>query len=246
MLVAAWFFVCTAVHFVSIPVIRTIFPALPPPKQKTRHVYSNHCTSLFHSSVMSVLFLLYWTNVLNITPSGEDIGDYETFCMDLMVGYLWYDTFYECRSFFLSLKPGPSRRIEWVSVQIIFHHILGFVSTLSQQILKCGIGSRYMMGIYGAELSTPFLHWIWILTESNMTKTRAYLACGVSLLVMFFWRNMLGFYIMYHLCTNWPLWIGSTSPNYDAIMYNAHVVITACFVMLNMFWTSKLVKKAMR
>lgn len=250
LLVVAWFLVCVALHFSSVSIALAIFPSLPPPKQRTSHVFSNHCTSLFHSAVMSVLFLLYWTGILNILPSGNDIGKYETSCMDIMVGYLWYDMIYESTTFLLSLMPSPQRRIEWASLQIIFHHILGLVSTLSMQILKCGIGSRYMMGIYGAELSTPFLHLLWILTESRMTKTNSYFFCGILLLATFLWRNILGFYIMYHLSTNWALWIGSTAQsglgNFDSLMYNAHIVITACFVLLNLFWTSKLLKKALR
>ena len=187
---------------------------------------------------------------MKVTPSGKDyIGKYETFCMDIMVGYIIYDFVFESTSLVASLKyQNGKRTISWSSLQILFHHLLGFASHLSMQLLSCGTGSLYMMGIYGAELSTPFLHGMWFLTDSHLTHTRLYFYCGCTLLGTFFWRNIMGWYIMYHLCTNWPLWVGSTTlnngGNVDAGMYYAHVGITACFVLLNMLWTYKLVKKA--
>lgn len=248
-LVIFWFFVCVGVHFFSLPILRTIFPSIPPPRQKSPHEWTNHCTSLFHATVMSVLFIVYWSDVLALPPSESSIGGYEWNCMDIMVGYLIYDFIFEIFSFLKSLKAtGKKKRINWASFQILFHHVLGLASHWSQQMLDCGVGSRYMMGIYGAELSTPFLHMMWLLTESNMKKSKAYFYCGCALIAMFMFRNALGFYIMFHLVTNWPLWIDSTTHNstvnIDAIMYNAHVIITAFFVMLNLLWTSKLLKKA--
>lgn len=216
---------------------------------------------------MSFLFLLYWgySPIPNMRYSSfKEIGDYEYFTMNIMIGYLLYDTFYEIFALFttkttettsktasktkkdnINNKKRNEKKIDSTTIQIFTHHILGLISHGIVQYFQCGIGSSYMMGIYGAEFSTPFLNISWLLIEMGLKDSTIYWVNGLALLATFMWRNVLGGYILYSFYTYSSDWNGSTfSPLTDGIVYWISVAITLCFVGLNLIWTSKLLKKA--
>mmetsp|Transcript_9152 Transcript_9152/g.13795 ORF Transcript_9152/g.13795 Transcript_9152/m.13795 type:complete len:282 (-) Transcript_9152:71-916(-) len=260
-LVPLWTLVCIAFHFLS-PFISAL--AIPGYTSRlsssTRVLWQNRSTSLFHSLVMSGLFFIYWANIHSFRVSDDSIGVVESFSMKVMVGYLIYDLVFEVHSFYTGLiRPSTSKSkskkkgsIDWASVQIIVHHILGLVSHMSLLRLDCGGGSRYMMGVYGAEISTPFLNLSWLMAELSMKSSPIFIACGLTLIATFLWRNVVGIYILFHMLYNRDIWMGCSTyegvnvPVLDSLLYNSHLVIIVCFASLNFIWTRKLLLKAMR
>lgn len=76
--------------------------------------------------------MLIATNPLD----GRTVHSYEALTMDIMLGYLFYDTIYELWGKSLS-HLGVHDMI------ILTHHVLGAISHISVRMTNCGPGSFY-------------------------------------------------------------------------------------------------------
>jgi hypothetical protein len=264
-IIISWTAICFLTYFSS-PYLSSIFiPSLSTkfsPQQ--RSVYGNRFTSFLHSIIMSILFLCYWLSPpLTLSSSSSSvfstqntIGSYEYFCMNIMIGYLYYDTLYELFSAFFPSSSSPTkenkkRKLDPATLQILLHHLLGIISHWLIQYFHSGTASIFLMGIYGAEISTPFLNISWLLLELKLKDSSLFFLNGIILLITFFWRNVLGSFILYQFYALYDQWDQSTSlsdgtvnPLYDQIVYIMLLIITIFFASLNVIWTLKLLKKA--
>jgi hypothetical protein len=257
-IIFCWTFLCFLSYLSTPSLSSLLIPSFSRIQLSQQHVWGNRCTSFLHSIVMSVLFVVYWSCPIEGMDysTKTHIGDYEYFCMNLMVGYLLYDTCYEFQqslalSFNSVKEKKPKFVIDSATLQILAHHLLGLVSHWLIQFFSSGTGSIFLMGIYGAEISTPFLNISWLLLELKLKDSKVFFVNGLTLLATFFWRNLLGAFILYqfhHLSGDWvnsaSLSDGSTSPLYDNLVFYLLLLITLFFAGLNVLWTLKLLKKA--
>ena len=158
-------------------------------------------------------------------------GKLENQTLHIMMGYIIYDTIYELTS--------SSKQID-----ILIHHIIGFLSHLSTIYTQNNSALYYSMFIFLAEASTPFLNISWILYQLKYNNNLLFHICSILLLITFFiFRVILGPYAVYHLFINKYTWgIYDNSINY--YMWSCNTFIIILFALLNIFWFYKLIKMA--
>ena len=269
-----WFVVCCVNHFLSDSYCALLIPQFNKRLSlDQRKSCRNRTTSTLHSILMCLLFLIYWSSEYNNFSFNSDsrrrnlrpIGDFEYKAMMVMMGYLVYDSVYEGFNFMFHLldmshvtavakkdKKGSVQQIPWrinyTSLTLLIHHLVGFMAHIAIIKFKCGLAARYLMFIYGAEMSTPFLNACWILMSLNLKNTRMYTFSGSGLLATFLWRNFIGLYTITSLTLEHHLWEGSTMNgrhfHKDDMLYYLLYGITVIFILLNLSWTYKLVKSA--
>jgi hypothetical protein len=257
-IIFSWSLLCF-ISYLTTPFLSSLLiPSFSRIQVTQQHVWGNRCTSFLHSIVMSLLFIFYWLSPFEAMEysTKTHIGDYEYFCMNLMVGYLLYDTCYEFyQSFATSANVVKENKrkatIDAATLQILAHHVLGLLSHWLIQFFSSGTGSIFLMGIYGAEMSTPFLNISWLLLELKLKDSTIFFVNGLALLTTFLWRNILGAFILYQFHALSAHWVnsaslsdGSTSPLYDNLVFYLLLLITLFFASLNVIWTLKLLKKA--
>ena len=270
--ILSWTALCFFIYAISPSLSSLLFPSLSTTfNSQQLSVYGNRFTSFLHSIIMSLLFLAYWLSpaILSSHNSSSSsslpplfstkntIGSYEYFCMNIMIGYLYYDTLYELFSSFFSfnskieIKENKKKKFDSATLQILLHHLLGIISHWLIQYYHSGTASIFLMGIYGAEMSTPFLNISWLLLELKLKDSSLFFLNGIILLITFLWRNVLGGFILYQFYALYDEWNQSTSlsdgtinPLYDQIVYFMLLIITIFFAALNVIWTLKLLKKA--
>jgi hypothetical protein len=192
--------------------------------------WNNRVVSLIHASIMFYRASFFWmvleSGALSVSPvyiNKRPISGFESRTIDLMIGYLIYDSAYE----FYTNKGVP---------MMLAHHGMGFLSHILTRATCCGPASYYTMMIYLAEMSTPFLNVSWLLNELGHYPTLLLIIGIILVLAFFLCRVVMGPYLLYHLLTHWdgqPLW-----------MYIINVAITIFFIALNTFWFYQLIKKA--
>lgn len=124
------------------------------------------------------------------------IGAYEKAALDMMTGYMIYDTIIEL--FFVSRFDGL----------VIFHHVLGLLSHGYSFYLNSGMSAFYLMMVYLAECSTPFLHLCWLLHHLKHDKAFVFKLCSAMILILFFFfRIVLGPYLLFHMVAYRELWV---------------------------------------
>lgn len=256
-LIFLWFIICLFNHFLTPIYSSFLITSFNKFNQSQKDLWRNRSTSFFHSIIMSLLFIIYWlfpSNDINYSTK-SNIGDYEHFCMNIMIGYLIYDTLFEFISAFYPkkiIKENKKAKIDGATIQILLHHLLGLISHFLIQFPNCGTGSQFLMGIYGAEMSTPFLNISWLLLELGFKDSKIFFINGLFLLATFIWRNILGTFILYQFYNLADSWNNSTNLDEyninhkisDNIVYYLLLFITICFAGLNVLWTIKLMKKA--
>eukprot|EP00968_Pinguiococcus_pyrenoidosus_P029327 scaffold8486_cov267-Pinguiococcus_pyrenoidosus.AAC.2 len=144
--VAGYMGFCAACHFGMFPVACAIFPSLSQLSAKQASEAKNRLMAAAHSLVMIVCTVYYWLHLnasLRIPLAEESFVSVQ---FDWMLGYLAFDTAYV--SMFLRPTDKPT----------LAHHILGGASLLVAHWLGDGPSSFYLMLIFWAEISTPFLH----------------------------------------------------------------------------------------
>jgi hypothetical protein len=267
-----WFACCCVNHFISDFYSKLFIPGysrgLSTDQQKS---WTNRSTSTIHATVMSVLFCVYWFNVYDSATITRGIGDFEKMSMFIMSGYLVYDSIYEISNFIFCLldftpvvdalgkkdkAPVGKRaltskpwKINYTTLTLLAHHLFGLMSHIAILKFNCGLAARYLMFIYGAEMSTPFLNVCWLLMSMNLKQSKLYTFSGSALLVCFIWRNFIGVYTIVSLTFEAGLWKGSTlngrQYHKDELLYWLLYGITVVFVLLNATWTYKLFKSAL-
>lgn len=269
--ILSWTALCFLIYALSPSLSSFLFPSLSTTLNSQQlSVYGNRFTSFLHSIIMSLLFLAYWLSPATLSSNNSSsssspslfstkttIGSYEYFCMNIMIGYLYYDTLYEVISSFFpfnsksEIKENKKKKFDSATLQILLHHLLGIISHWLIQYYHSGTASIFLMGIYGAEMSTPFLNISWLLLELKLKNSSLFFLNGIILLITFLWRNILGGFILYQFYALYDEWNQSTSlsdgtinPLYDQIVYFMLLIITIFFAALNVIWTLKLLKKA--
>lgn len=141
-----------------------------------------------------------------------------------MLGYLLYDCL-----------VGLSQKLEpliWV------HHLLGVVSLGSIRLLNCG--GSYLMLVHLAEGSTPFLHAATSLHALGCTNWHLYRVSALFTLLNFtLLRAFIQPQVWWHLVHSRQLWGAE-----NEALWVGEVIVDGCFVLLNLFWWTKLLARA--
>ena len=167
--------------------------------------------------VMSSITIYYWTKINPSFLPSPLVLPLQAFANDLMVGYLLYDVIYEV----MYAKQSET----------VLHHFLGLFVHLITRFTKSGISSFYLMGIYIAELSTPFLNLTWLLYQLQLNETFIYRFGEFLLLVSFFFcRVCLGPFLLWHMIDHKELWVGQ-----EYSLYLSQLVCSL-FIVLNVKW----------
>ena len=120
---------------------------------------------------------------------------------------------------------------------LLGHHLLGLVSWGAVRVHNCG--GLIMCLILLAEGSSPFLHCSTKLHALGWGSTRIALACNIGTLLSFLvLRVMLQPFGLWALWRSRPLW--PSAPLF-ALSFSSY----ALFLLLNLFWFRKLVRRAM-
>lgn len=98
--------------------------------KQNKLAWCNRTVSIFHSIVMFTRACYYWVRVNPTFEVPIRIGYFEEATMDIMVGYLLYDTVYE-----LALGDGGL---------IIGHHVAGLISHLLGRSTRSGPSAFYL------------------------------------------------------------------------------------------------------
>ncbi|KAF8978286.1 hypothetical protein BGZ46_006628 [Entomortierella lignicola] len=162
---------------------------LPPKAGTQRHYHlCNKVVASVHSTIMTVVgFYL----LLTVDWSKNDISTYKTditpFLVGLEFGYLLQDTAFE---FYQRARFGVGSNL------ILFHHvavILGSLYYLYDLLLE--LPGPYFIGMLSLmNMSTPVLHFRWVLQTRGRTFTNSKLKRFVdtALLVTYFWCRIFG------------------------------------------------------
>lgn len=225
-----------AVYAVTLGVISQVFtilcdvliPYFHKLPNETKTIWYFRATSSVHAAVMFVLSLYYWTRLNSDVAIHSDVSEYEGFLLDIMLGYIVYDTIVEIIS-------------TW-DKEVMLHHVLGTITMLTTRMLGCGVASHYVMMIFLAEASTPFLHVAWLLNSMKMNHTVVFQFTVVMLILNFFiFRVLLGPFALYHMWTDQTnLWDGIEW------FYWINLFVVAGFTLLNFFWFHKLISIALK
>jgi hypothetical protein len=186
---------------------------------------ANRGVSTVHAVVMFAFTANYWMTINNHMKLLRGSG-YEDFCIDLMLGYLYYDVVQELRA-----------TAQWDTVG---HHLMGALSHWPTRVMHCDAAYFYTMLVYLAEASTPFLHICWVMHTFKLNSNPAFLPlCGMLLLTFFVFRILQGSFIVWHLYEN-----GNQGWEGHEFMRYLNTFILLFFVGLNSFWFVKLVQMA--
>lgn len=155
--------------------------------------------------------------------------------VEITAGYLVFDTAYEIA---LPWARGTRR---WPDAAFMTHHVVGIVAhawTLRYQ--HAGIMS-YAPYIYLADVTNPFLHWSWMLNALGRAKGTLYLVNGaIGALLYVVVRVILPLGLLIHILVAGPhVWAAQPGhPRAYWLFLASHV----CFLALNVFWFTKLLK----
>jgi hypothetical protein len=204
---------------------------------------------------MFSLTIRYWFFVNPQWEIGTYVDDYQAFALQVMLGYLLYDTAFE-------LKAGKQ-------VMTLGHHVLGAASHISvlysnnggvgfyRSVGICiplfrealliataifsGISARSMM-VFIAEGSTPLLNISWLLQKLNMLKTKIFKSCAITLIVSFFFLRIVLSPIMLHgMLKTRHQWA-----EHSDVLFWFNFIIVGLFGALNYYWFYKLVEISLR
>ena len=167
-------------------------------------------------------------------PREGSVDNWQGMCIDLMIGYIYYDIIIDIIPEILVKGSG-----EYLMVA---HHVIGLISLLLIRSHDFAPGAHYFLIIFLAEASTPALHASWTLEKLKQTKDIAFLAAGYSLIILFFiFRVCLGPYVAIKIWSERQLW--SSLPGYVFILLFG---VSIFFCLMNWFWFYKLISKAVR
>lgn len=106
--------ICAAVHAFSFSAFSGRLKAFV---KKDKVAFSNRMVSTLHAVVMFSMAVKYWLFINPDMQLGELVDEYQAFCVQVMLGYLLYDTIFE-------LTAGKQ-------IMTLGHHILGGASHIS-------------------------------------------------------------------------------------------------------------------
>jgi TLC domain len=176
---------------------------------------------------MFMMTASYWLKENPEMKIPHAVGATEAFCLDIMMGYLWYDIGYEM--------------VDTWQADAIGHHILGLISHMSSRLSNNGAAGFYSMLVYIAEGSTPFLNISWLLHQLQMKNTLLFKVFALLLILSFFvFRIILGPFMVWHMLTHKKEW----GPDAQGLLFWGNWVIVALFALLNYYWFYKIIQVA--
>lgn len=224
-----WFLSCIFFHMCWILLSAKVIPGFQKNLRiEEQKAWFNRGVSTIHASVMFTITIYYWLFVnpnFQISDAGNII---ETYALDIMMGYLYYDILYELLT---------SQQTDALS-----HHILGLVSHLSTRLSNNTAAAYYSMLVYIAEGSTPFLNISWLLHQLQLKNTRIFSIFTSCLVISFFiCRILLGPYMVQHMMRHREQW-GEEGRYF---LFLGNTMIVSIFSILNFIWFYKLVNMAL-
>lgn len=208
-------------HFMISPLFWKLWPNLKIPQVQLQ----NRTVSTVHAALQFILTAHYWATY-NPRVKIIENSNYEAFCLDTMMGYLWYDIIIEL--FFTK------------NVEALGHHVLGIVSHLSSRISDNKAAAFYSMLVFIAEISTPFLNISWLLHAAGLKTDPIFALVSLLLMLTFSVRVCVGPFMVGHMLLFKSEWGDDTE-----LLYWGNVVIVAAFALLNIYWYFKLLKMAL-
>lgn len=225
-----WIVVCAAVHnFFNVYSHKILAPRYASIDEAKKTIWCNRGTSSFHASIMFISTIIYWSCISSPVGCMYSSKQMAYITTGMMIGYLFYDT---CFEVFLSPKTD---------VMTVIHHVLGSVSFLSSYLYSCDACYPFYMVIYLAEVSTPFLHYAWLMNEMKMTETKIFKYCFLCIMVLFaLFRVCLSPALLYMFVVSKDVW------NQSVYLYALNGFIIASFMILNFYWFFCLLKLAVK
>jgi len=220
---------CFVIHFLSIPLSKAFIPNFKTLEKKNLILWYNRAVSMIHAMIMFYLAVYYWLvkNPTWLYMESTD-GQYETFVMSVMVGYLVYDSLHE--SYY-----------GW-NFDMFLHHFIGAISHVATLIYFNKAAMYFTMIVYLAEASTPFLSISWIMYQVKLKDTWMFQVASALLLINFFiFRSILSPINLYLIVYSEAIW-GNT--DIDKYLFYGNTAVVVFFTALNQFWFYKLVKMA--
>lgn len=133
-LIGYYAFLCALVQFTSFLFSSFIIPKFPHLSSKHQHVWYNKTVSTFHAIVMFSRAAYYWLHINKQMIISEKVSDYEAITIDIMMGYLIYDTIYELSN----ISQGGG-----LDIPVLLHHGFGFISHFLTRYHNSGASSFY-------------------------------------------------------------------------------------------------------
>ena len=220
-----WFTVCSTTHLLFKFKSKDLIHNFDTLNNANKIIWYNKGTASFHAFTLFILTAIYWLNYQDIDSLNSFSRSYEIFCVNIMLGYLIYDTIFEL---FLSTS---------LSITTLLHHFLGIVSLSCSIYYSCDICFRLHMIIFVAESSTPFLHISWLMHQLKTSETIIFKCTFLTLIIFFFFsRIILGPYLL--IITAYSKEFKHTYP----LLYYLNIFIVASFVFLNFYWFYLLIR----
>lgn len=184
-----------------------------------------------HSVVQFSLTAYYWIYLNPSRTISIDISTHECFCIDIMMGYIVYDTMNE-------MMTNQEK-------DTLLHHVMGFLSHLSTRWYNCGVASHITMLVFIAEMSTSFLHVSWLMHNLRLSTTTTFKLLVLVVLVTFFVsRILMSPVLLYVTYSSYYMddalnayWKVNGAP---VVFYYLNALIVVMFGLLNYYWFYKL------
>lgn len=115
---------CFVLHYAVIKLSPVLVYDFKNMTKKNQKVWFNKAVSIVHAVTMFALTMHYWLFMNPTLTLPDVVGAREALCLDIMMGYLWYDSIYE-------MSTGGQ-------VDTLGHHILGLISHMSSRFTNSG------------------------------------------------------------------------------------------------------------
>ncbi|KAJ8607226.1 hypothetical protein CTAYLR_009922 [Chrysophaeum taylorii] len=200
------------------------YGVLPDKGRGVRFEWATRCTETIHSLVV-ITGAVAW-----VCGALEEVE----WLIRIMYGYLMFDTAYEIALPWAQGRPGPP------DLAFTVHHVVGIALHVLTLETRHAVAKSYAPYIYLAELSTPFLHWSWMLNVSRKTESTLFFVNGiVGTLMYVVFRVLLPPALLVHAVATPGAW--RAHAGYPQA-YWCFVGALVCFVVLNWVWFGKLIE----
>lgn len=115
---------CFVLHYAVIKLSPVFIRDFKNMNKKNQKVWFNKAVSIIHAITMFLLTMHYWIFMNPTLTLPVFVGEREALCLDIMMGYLWYDSIYE-------ISTGGQ-------IDTLGHHILGLISHMSSRFSNSG------------------------------------------------------------------------------------------------------------
>jgi len=220
--------VCTNIGIAGYILFSVYFPEKYNSKKLGLHLTLEYCTrfaSMIHALLMASLTLYYWFSINPTFIIPQTLEFYPECVISMMTGYMVYDLFVETLT------------VEKHDFLILTHHLFGLLSHFLCLTMQDGVSGYFLMLVYIAESTTPFLHASWFLYRLEYQKTMLFKVLSASLLFLWIFARLIASpVIFYHFLKS------ENEFGEKVSIFFLHRYIMATFVCLNYFWFYKLIK----